>query len=260
MSIESSSNFSKKSAIEFKSSSFTVPALLLNSNDLGDVVEKLQQKLQQAPEFFKNSPVLLDIQALNTQGSNVDIANLIKLIRSNALIPVALRGGTFEQNQAAIKMGVPIQSVHTASHDQDKSPAPAQGVEVVSAIIPPVTAPPATETREEESSGAETTLITTPIRSGQRVYASGDLVILAQVSAGAEIMAEGNIHVYGSLRGRALAGVQGNPEARIFCFDLQAELISIAGNYKVNDDLDKSIQHKPVQIYLQDHALIIKEL
>ena len=73
-------------------------------------------------------------------------------------------------------------------------------------------------------------------------------------------MAEGNIHVYNSLRGRALAGVLGNTQSRIFCFDLQAELISIAGNYKVNDDLDKSIQHKPVQIYLQDLALIIKEL
>ncbi len=73
-------------------------------------------------------------------------------------------------------------------------------------------------------------------------------------------MAEGNIHVYNSLRERALAGVLGNVDSRIFCFDLQAELISIAGNYKVNDDLDKSMQHKPVQIYLQNHALIIKEL
>jgi len=86
------------------------------------------------------------------------------------------------------------------------------------------------------------------------------LIILSQVSAGAEIIAEGNIHVYNTLRGRALAGVQGNEDARIFCFDLQAELISIAGNYKVSEDLDKSVRNKPVQIYLQNEALIIKDI
>jgi septum site-determining protein MinC len=80
------------------------------------------------------------------------------------------------------------------------------------------------------------------------------------VSAGAEIMAEGNIHVYGSLRGRALAGVQGNIESRIFCSDLQAELISIAGHYKISEELDKAEYCKPTQIYLQDQALIIKNL
>ncbi|KFI21097.1 septum site-determining protein MinC, partial [Nitrosococcus oceani] len=95
------------------------------------------------------------------------------------------------------------------------------------------------------------TLITQPVRSGQRIYVSGDLIILAQVSAGAEIMAEGNIHVYNTLRGRALAGVQGNTNARIFCFDLQAELISIAGDYKTSEDLKGTVEKKPVQIYLQ---------
>jgi septum site-determining protein MinC len=103
-------------------------------------------------------------------------------------------------------------------------------------------------------------LITQPVRSGQRVYAHGDLIIMATVSPGAEILAEGNIHVYGSLRGRALAGVQGNPNARIFCSDLQAELISIAGNYKVSEDLKDDSRNKPVQVYLQDHTLIIKDI
>lgn len=83
---------------------------------------------------------------------------------------------------------------------------------------------------------------------------------MAQVSAGAEIIAEGNIHVYSTLRGRALAGVQGDIDARIFCFDLQAELISIAGNYKVSEDLSAEVRNKPVQIYLQDKSLIIKDI
>lgn len=93
-----------------------------------------------------------------------------------------------------------------------------------------------------------------------RIYSSGDLIILSQVSAGAEIMAEGNIHVYNTLRGRALAGVHGNTAARIFCFDLQAELISIAGDYKTSEDLNKQTYNNPVQVYLQNHALIIKEI
>ena len=89
---------------------------------------------------------------------------------------------------------------------------------------------------------------------------ASDLVILAQVSAGAEIMAEGNIHVYNTLRGRALAGVQGDIQARLFCLDLQAELVSIAGIYKTSEDLREISGKKPVQVYLQNQALIIEEL
>ena len=122
---------------------------------------------------------------------------------------------------------------------------------VIKELINPASAPPIY---------AAATLVTQPIRSGQRIYATGDLIIMSQVSAGAEIMAEGNIHVYNTLRGRALAGVHGNTDARIFCFDLQAELISIAGDYKTSEDLNKQIYKKPVQIYLQNHALIIKEI
>jgi septum site-determining protein MinC len=105
-----------------------------------------------------------------------------------------------------------------------------------------------------------TITITSPIRSGQRIYSHGDLIVLAQVGAGAEILAEGNIHVYGTLRGRALAGVQGNTDARIFCSNLQAELISIAGNYKISDDIHGVVANTPVQIYLQKNTLIVKPI
>jgi len=104
-------------------------------------------------------------------------------------------------------------------------------------------------------------LITTPIRSGQQVYApGGDLVVLAPVSAGAEILADGNIHVYGPLRGRALAGVKGDTEARIFCQSLEAELISIAGNYKVNEDLQKEHWKEGIQARLEGDQLVITPL
>ena len=104
-------------------------------------------------------------------------------------------------------------------------------------------------------------IIEQPVRSGQRIYvAAGDLVVMSQVSAGAEIMADGNIHVYGTLRGRALAGVQGNLGCRIFCHDLQAELVSIGGHYKISENIDDSLRGVPVQIYLQDQSLVIQRI
>ncbi len=100
-----------------------------------------------------------------------------------------------------------------------------------------------------------------PIRSGQQVYAAdGDLIILASVSAGAEILADGNIHVYGALRGRALAGVKGNTSARIFCHNMAAELVSVAGQYKISEDIPGSALGKPCQVYLEDASLKFKEL
>jgi len=99
------------------------------------------------------------------------------------------------------------------------------------------------------------------VRSGQRVYAvGGDLSIIAPVSSGAELMADGNIHVYGPLRGRALAGMSGNLEARIFCHDLQAELISIAGHYRVSEGIPNELRGVPVQVFLEQKILRIEKL
>ncbi len=165
---------------------------------------------------------------------------------------VGLRGGNAQQNTQVLSLGIPVYSISssTASADSKKQKT----------IHPHPIAETTKESPAPEITSATTTLITQPIRSGQRIYASGDLVVLAQVSAGAEIMAEGNIHVYSILRGRALAGVQGNLEARIFCSDLQAELVSIAGTYKISEDLDETVRSKPVQVYLQNDHLIIKDI
>ncbi|WP_373508014.1 septum site-determining protein MinC, partial [Thiocapsa sp.] len=118
---------------------------------------------------------------------------------------------------------------------------------------------PAAERRA--GSGASFTLVTRPVRSGQRVYAvGGDLSIIAAVSSGAELMADGNIHVYGPLRGRALAGMKGNTAARIFCQDLQAELVSVAGHYRVSENIPSELRGVPVQIYLDQKILRIEKL
>jgi len=234
-------------ALEFKSTTFSVPVLILTGVDLVVIEQQLQEKISLAPEFFRNSPLVLDLQEINKQGYEIDITAITDIIRKAGLLPIGIRGGNVQQNKQALELLIPIYSIHsggvTAETQKQKK-------------IIPVPEPKT----DIDTDITATTLITQPIRSGQRIYATGDLVILAQVSAGAEIMAEGNIHVYNTLRGRALAGVRGNSEARIFCFDLQAELISIAGNYKVSEDLDETVRNKPVQIYLQDQALIIKDI
>jgi septum site-determining protein MinC len=246
----------QRPVIEFKSSSITVPTLLIASGNLPLIAEHLQRKVQQAPDFFKNSPVLLDLHEINRQQLDLDLSALLETVNASGLITAGIRGGTEKHNAEAIAQRIAVFSEPRGGASAPQKQAP----------NPPSAAPDSPQTptagakQQAGGHGAETKLVTQPIRSGQRVYSAGDLVILAQVSAGAEIMAEGNIHVYNTLRGRALAGVQGNTESRIFCSDLQAELISIAGHYRVSEDLDESVRGTPVQIYLHNHALIIDDL
>lgn len=232
-------------ALEFKSTTFSVPVLVLANNDVIIIEHQLQEKIQLAPEFFKNSPVIIDLQELNKQDLNIDISELVNMLRNLDFLPIGIRGATTQQLKKALELAIPA---HTG---------PNQASPIDNAKPQVLQPTPATEPVSILESA---TLITQPIRSGQRIYAHGDLIILAQVSAGAEILAEGNIHVYGSLRGRALAGVQGNIEARIFCSDLQAELISIAGTYKISEDLTEIVRNRPVQICLQNNTLTIKNL
>ncbi len=204
-----------------------------------------KKKSSQAPEFFKNSPLVFDLQELNKHDLDIDVTELTHIIRKLGLLPIGIRGGAAQQNQQALDLGIPVHSGHIARDGMYAANQSGTGAASTAASSPapkqqiPEPEPEPESTPEPQAVAAITTMITQPVRSGQRIYAQGDLVILAQVSAGAEILAEGNIHVYGSLRGRALAGVQGNTEARIFCSDLQAELISIAGNYKISEDLNE---------------------
>ncbi|MCX7086289.1 MAG: septum site-determining protein MinC [Methylococcales bacterium] len=239
-------------ALEFKTSTFSVPVLMLTTDDFKLLEQQLTQKIKQAPEFFKNSPLVIDLQEVNRQGYLIDVVALVGLIRKSGLLIVGIRGGNVAQNKQSLELGIPVYMAPGRDSETETKNQIKTSIETS-----PIPAPVKPEKIEVT---VPTTIITQPVRSGQRIYAAGDLVIMAQVSAGAEIIAEGNIHVYSTLRGRALAGVQGDIEARIFCFDLQAELISIAGNYKVSEDLSAAVRNKPVQIYLQDKSLIIKDI
>lgn len=231
-------------AIEFKGNLLTLMVLHLLDTDQERIAEQLAEKIAKAPGFFQHAPVIIDLQAVQSENnddenSDVDLPKLVELLRANGLIPVAVRSGNPQQHETALNINLGILSDTKPIRSQRYSEP-----EQVEVLVPSITK-----------------IVTQPIRSGQQIVAlQGDLIVLSTVSHGAEILAHGHIHVYGALRGRALAGVNGDCEARIFCQHLDAELISVAGQYRVNEDLPENLRGKSVQIYLEDDSLKIETL
>jgi len=261
---------SPPAAFELKAASFTLPIVRLLGIDMDAVAEQLGAKVDQAPDFFRNAPVVIDLSGLPGGAGDVEFPMLVGLMRGYGMIPVGVRGGTAGQNEAAQAMELailgegfvrrPRSAPKTAAPvaPEPASPAPSRS-EAATAVsqVPDTSEPHATEA--DSAPGFK--LVTRPVRSGQRVYAAGgDLSVVAPVSSGAELMADGNIHVYGPLRGRAMAGMKGNLGARIFCQDLQAELISVAGHYRVSENIPAELKGSPVQIYLDKEVLRIEKL
>lgn len=286
----------RASAFELKAAGFTLPIIRLLQGDIEAVAAELGARVEQAPEFFRNTPVVIDLSSFPTAGGEVEFPLLVGLLRGYGMIPFGVRGGNKQQNAAAEAMELAILGEHDARGTRsERATLPEQAAVAASAQpaasaepapgsgptpnptpaappVPPPAQPPASKAARPEASregqavsprrpSAGFTLVTRPVRSGQRVYAAGgDLSVIAAVSAGAELMADGNIHVYGPLRGRALAGMKGNMDARIFCQDLQAELVSVAGHYRVSESIPAELRGIPVQIFLDQKILRIEKL
>ncbi len=202
----------RQACFQFKTSFTPCTILQMMKNELETLAEQLQETVNRAPHFFQGSPIVIDLEKLKTQGE-VDFVKLKEILRANNLVPVGVRGGNDEHHIAAALQGLPMLTIGKLTHGEN----------------------PKNKTIEQHQ---PTKLVTSPIRSGMQVYAKdADLIVTAPVSAGAELLADGNIHVYGPLRGRAMAGVQGNMQARIFCRTLEAELVSIAGYYLTKEDM-----------------------
>lgn len=246
MSVNLPENVSPSPAVELKSGSITLPILKVHATDLAEVEAQLRQKLGKAPEFFRNAPIILDLGDLDdARKQSLDFAALLGILHAQALAPVGMRGGNARQQKAAQAEKIAVLAEVRTESTPTAEPRPS-----AKRKIPP-----------PRPAVASTKLINQPVRSGQRIYATGgDLIVLAQVSPGAEIMADGNIHVYGALRGRALAGVQGNLEARIFCSDLQAQLIAIGGHYRTSESEEDALKGRLVQVYLHDETLVVAPL
>jgi len=232
-----------------KGNMLAVTVLELARNDLARLDRQLADKVAKAPSFFNDTPVLLGLEQLATADAELDLGALLDICRRHGLLALGARASRPGDIQAADELGLPL--LPSAS-GRERPAAEPQAPEPE----------PDEETEPAEAQMQPTKVITHPVRGGQQIYArGGDLVVLSTVSPGAELIADGNIHVYGPLRGRVLAGANGNAEARIFCQQLTAELLSIAGRYKVAEDLRRSPQWgKPVHVSLSGDVLNITRL
>jgi septum site-determining protein MinC len=243
-----------RTSFDLKSASLPVVAVMLKTTDAAQFAADLAERMVDAPGFFDNDPVLIDLAAVREAEAPIDFAALVAELRSRSTVPVAVRGGSAAQMAAARAAG--LAAAPDAPPARAEAPAaPVQ--EVVREVIREVEV-----VREVPVAGPGTVVVDKPLRSGQQVYARGaDLVVMAVVSFGAEVIADGNIHVYAPLRGRAIAGARGNTEARIFSTCLEPQLVSIAGIYRTTEtELPADVRGKPAQVRLEGEKLIIEPL
>ncbi len=226
-------------AIDFKGAVFTLPVLHLYQGDPEAVTRALERHLAQGLRFFDGAPVVVDLSAI--RGVAVPLQDLLGRMRRLRLVPVGVRGGDAEQHRLARELGLAVLHGHAPSEERARPEAEEKAA---------VSRPPRARVVEQ------------PVRAGQQVYArGGDLILLAPVNPGAEVVADGSIHAYAPLRGRALAGVQGDVEARIFTQCLEAELVAVAGNFRLfEEDLPEEVRGRPAQVYLEGKRLVVSPL
>ncbi|MBP6019603.1 MAG: septum site-determining protein MinC [Burkholderiaceae bacterium] len=257
---------SKKSlALDFKSATLYTVRVVLHSPDLQQLTSALDQRMREASAFFENETVVIDASAIEQP---IDWAALIASLQAHKLHPVGVVASG--QNLLAAKaQGLPEVDLANPAPRPVSTPAPDQEV--------PVVAPPksgSAKTKAPASTAAKpgpaqppavapaAMIINRPLRSGQRIYARDtDLIVIGMVSQGAEVIADGNIHVYGPLRGKAMAGARGDASARIFTTQLDPELLAIAGVYRVIEaKLTDNLHNQPVIVHLEGDSLKLTEL
>jgi len=238
-------------AFELKSATLSLVAVVLKTTDMAQVSHALDERFGDAPGLFDQDPVVIDLSQVRDSLEPIDFVVLTQLLRGHKMLPVAVRSGNSQQMEDALAAGL------SESHG---SAAPALPVRTFTPEDAPAAAVPAPT--EPASSARTSMIIDKPLRSGQRVYAKGaDLVVLAVVSHGAEVIADGSIHVYAPLRGRALAGAMGDTGARIFATCMEPQLLSIAGIYRTTEtELPASVLGRPGQVRLDGEKLVVQPL
>lgn len=249
------SDTSTAPVFELKGSVLTVLVLHIRATDAGSLYPRLEKKIGQARSFFSSAPIVIDLSSVDEEGqAALDFAYLADTLRGLGVVPVGVRGAAACHSERVLQAGLGLlPSVKTeksvATSAETPSPQP-ESPEKDEQPEPAIVAAP------QVSKVPSTKMVSHPVRSGQQVFApDGDLVILSSVNAGAEVLAAGNIHVYGALRGRAMAGINGDVNARIFSLQCNAELVAVAGEYVVNESLGQSVINQSVMISLKDGAL-----
>jgi len=236
--------------------------LRLKRLDAEELERELAEKVQNAPNLFRHAPVVIDLSHLSALPDLETVRDLLVRVKRAGMAPVGLSYGTTENEQLARTLDVPLFAKFRAAFERDGKSEPV--------VEPPK---PRERRREPESetvaapapsapSASVTGLVhDKPVRSGQQIYARGrDLILTKLVANGAEVIADGSIHIYGALRGRALAGAQGDTSARIYCHEFHAELVSIAGQYRVFETMPDDLRGQRVQAWLDGDKLVVQKL
>ncbi|GAB3743388.1 septum site-determining protein MinC [Lysobacter olei] len=253
--------FDYEQAGELKIGQVGIANLRIRTLDVPRLVEEMRSRVQRAPKLFQRAAVVLDFGGLTQVPLASTVQALIDGLREAGVLPVAIAYGTSETERLAESLGLPLLAKFRAQYER------AEG-EAAAAVEPPAPSrrapdpePQPARTAPAPHAGQPGLMHAAPVRSGQQVYADNrDLTVLSTVGAGAEVIADGSVHIYGPLRGRALAGAQGNDKARIFCREFHAELVAVAGHYKVLDDIPKDLYGKAVQVWLEDGQLKLAAL
>lgn len=237
-------------AFSFKASMLPFTVMDLTSADPVLIDAQLPAQISQSPAFFQFAPVVIGVERL--QGEAVDLEEICAVCRAHNLLPVAVRGGVDGSREAAWALGL---GWFPAGQDNR-----ARRAEAPAATTAPRVDPPAEKAEKKIVAAASRTYRGT-VRGGQQISApKGDLIVIGAVNAGAEILAAGSVHVYGPLRGRALAGIHGDTEAGIFCRALHGELLAVAGHYTRSEDIDPQLLGTAVNVCMIDGQLKIVPL
>lgn len=248
---------------ELKMGQVGIANLRVRTLDVDRLAAEMRERVARAPRLFARAAVVVDFGGLAQTPGAATARALVDALREAGVLPVALAYGTSENEQLALELGLPVLAKFRAQYESagaaaagaasaaSSSQESAANREKIAAEAAPTKAAPA-----RSLASAPGLIQTTPVRSGQQVYAENrDLTVLTAVGAGAEVIADGSIHIYGPLRGRALAGAQGNEAARIFCREFHAELVAVAGRYKVLEDIPAGLRGRPVQVWLEAEQL-----
>jgi septum site-determining protein MinC len=246
---------------ELKIGQVGIANLRVRTLDVAKLADEMRDRVKRAPNLFARAAVVLDFGGLTRTPDVATAQALVDALREAGVLPVALAYGTSEIEQLSQQLGLPLLAKFRAQ-DERVDGAPAEPAPAPARRDPVPEPARATATVAAGPNASQPGLVqATPIRSGQQVYADNrDLTVLSAVGAGAEVISDGSIHIYGALRGRALAGAQGYEQARIFCREFHAELVAIAGHYKVSEDIPAALLGKPVQVWLDGDQLRIEAL
>jgi septum site-determining protein MinC len=254
-------NVSYEQAGELKIGQVGIANLRVRTLDVAQLTREMRERVERAPKLFGRAAVIIDFGGLAQTPDEKTAQALLDGLLDAGVIPVGLAYGTRETEQLAGQLGLPLLAKFRAQYEPLEAAAPREPAPAAAraAKAEPAAPTPAAPPAPASAPAAKPGLVQkAPVRSGQQLYAENrDLTVLSTVGAGAEVISDGSIHIYGTLRGRALAGAQGNTDARIFCREFHAELVAIAGNYKVLEDVPKELHGKAVQVWLEKDQLMI---